>query len=107
MNSLAKRMDWYTHTQTKDSYGEMVSTYTKQTKQVEVVISLLTGDLSPANNVLTESSTHAGIIGFPAVKAGDKLQTSTDTYVITLVIPHKKRNHLLYLREEGQYGNRV
>lgn len=69
---------------TQNSYGERVSSLSSGST-IEMSINFLSGNSNEINNVLTATSTHAGLTRTRGIHTGDYIVDNTDTYKVDFV----------------------
>lgn len=76
------RLPYKRYGKVKNDYNEWVEEVVEE-GAIDIAISLLTGTTSPANNVITQSSTHIGVSRNKRLVAGDSIG---DSYVIDYAV---------------------
>ena len=81
-----------------DELGEQIVSYVPALANVEIAISVIQGNYSAQNNVLTTSSTHLGLTKDSRTSIGDKIVCEGHTYTVNYIIAG--RFNQIFLSEE-------
>ncbi len=83
-----------------DELNEQIVSYVPALANVEIAISVIQGNYSAQNNVLTTSSTHLGLTKDNRTSIGDKIMCGGHTYTVNYIVAG--RFNQLFLSEEQQ-----